>query len=269
MPSAWIDYLPLWLLFLLTAGLVVLSIEAGRWLAIRRFRSAAKPADGPISAVIGSTVGLLAFLLAFTFGLAAARFDLRRQLLLDEVNSINTCNLRAGIIPEPLRFETRRLLRDYVQTRVELAGQPHRLPQLLPAFLEKSQSQLDALWNQAERVADADRNSEMYALFVTSVHDVIDMHNKRVVVGQYRIPGSIWLALYFVAILSMVSVGYHFGIDASRDFSINLLLAFSFSVVIALIADLDNPSAGNLRVSQQPLLDLNQRLKATAQAGSH
>lgn len=267
MASAWIDFLPLWLLFLLTAGLVMLSVEAGRCLAIRRFRGAAKPADGPIGAVVGSTLGLLAFLLAFTFGLAAARFDLRRQLLLDEVNSINTCDLRAGLIPEPLRIATRRLLRDYVQTRIELAEDPRRLPQLLPAFLEKSQGQLDTLWQQAEQVAEADRNSEMYALFVTSVHDVIDLHSKRVVVGQYRIPGSIWIALYVVAILSMIAVGYHFGIDGTRDLSVNLLLAFSFSVVIALIADLDNPSAGSLYVSQRPLLDLNQRLKTTEQAG--
>lgn len=262
MPFVWIDLLPLWLMFLLTAGLVILSIEAGRYVAVRRFRDAAKPADGPISAVIGSTLGLLAFLLAFTFGLAATRFDLRRQLLLDEVNAINTCNLRAGIIPEPWRLETRKVLRDYVRTRINLAQNRKRLPQLLPAFLEESQGQLDALWNVAERVAEADRNSEMYAMFVSSVHDVIDAHSRRVIVGQYRIPGSIWLALYIVAILSMIAVGYHFGIGDSRALSVNLLLAFSFSVVIAMIADLDNPSTGGLSVSQKPLLDLDQRLQA-------
>jgi hypothetical protein len=39
-----------------------------------------------------------------------------------------------------------------------------------------------------------------------------------------------------------------------------ILLAVIFTTVIMLIADLDRPQAGFLRVSQQPLIDLLNRI---------
>jgi hypothetical protein len=67
--------------------------------------------------MVGAALGLLAFILAFTFGLAAARFDNRRQVLLDEANAIGTTYLRAGVLPERSE-QIRTLLRDYVSTRL-------------------------------------------------------------------------------------------------------------------------------------------------------
>jgi hypothetical protein len=75
--------------------------------------------------MVGATLGLLAFILAFTFGLAAARFDTRRQLLLDEANAIGTTYLRAGMLPERGQ-QVRDLLRHYVAARLE-AVQPGKL----------------------------------------------------------------------------------------------------------------------------------------------
>jgi hypothetical protein len=260
MTKVWVDLIPLWMLFFATVAIVVASVEAGRYLAIRRLKNTEKPADSPVSAVIGSTLGLLAFLLAFTFGIAAARFDARRELLLEEVNAINTCYLRAGMIPNQQQQAVRALLRDYVHQRAELSRRPDQLPKALAQFVIHANESLDKLWELAEQVAEIDRNSEMYSLFVDSVNTVIDSHATRLTVGLYRIPGSIWLALYAVSILSMFAVGYHFGISGGRDLFINLFLAISFSVVIVLIADLDNGTTGNLSVSQQPMYDLDEKL---------
>ena len=56
-------------------------------------------------------------------------------------------------------------------------------------------------------------------------------------------------------------MGYHSGLaGTSRSMAI-LPVAFTFSVVIALIADLDRPQEGILRVSQQALIDLRQSMK--------
>ncbi len=62
--------------------------------------------------VIAVSLGLLAFMLAFTFGIAANRFDTRKQLVLDEINAIGTTYLRANTLPEPPRTKIRKLLRD-------------------------------------------------------------------------------------------------------------------------------------------------------------
>lgn len=44
-----------------------------------------KDLEAPVDTAVGATMGLLAFILAFNFGLTASRFDARRELLLNEV----------------------------------------------------------------------------------------------------------------------------------------------------------------------------------------
>ncbi len=252
----WLDYIPLWALFAVTVLLVQAAIESGYRLAAFRKRQSITGIDAPIGSVIGGTLGLLAFLLAFTFGMAASRFDTRRQLLLDEVNAIGTCYLRADLVTDPERAEIRQRLREYVHLRAELVKQPQTLPQALV----RSEVLQDELWSQAVLVAKKDSSSEMHALFVDSLNTVIDFHTKRVVVSQYHIPDAIWLALYLVSMLSMAGVGYQFGLAGTRDFAISCCLALAFSIVIALIADLDRVYEGTLQVSQQPMIELDRKL---------
>jgi hypothetical protein len=68
------------------------------------------------------------------------------------------------------------------------------------------------------------------------------------------------LALYFITILAMGAVGYHFVIAGADSFLISIMLSLAFSSVILLIADLDRPSGGFLRVSQKPMLELQKKM---------
>src|SRR5215471_9222007 len=113
-----LDVLPLWGLFLAILLLVLLSVEGGYRLGIYRRSRSEEEKEAPVGAMVGATLGLLAFMLAFTFGLAAARFDTRRHVLLDEANAIGTTYLRAGMLPERGE-QIRTLLRDYVAARLE------------------------------------------------------------------------------------------------------------------------------------------------------
>ena len=258
--KTWLDYFPLWALLPLTVLLVLAAVEGGFRFAVFRRRQSDKAIDAPISSVIGGTLGLLAFLLAFTFGMAGSRYDKRRELLLDEVNAIGTCYLRAGMVPESERIETRLRLREYVHLRAEIVNSRETMPQAL-ARMETLQ---DELWSQALLVAQNDSSSEMHALFVDSLNAMIDFHTKRVVVSRYRIPDAIWVALYVVSMLSMAGVGYQFGLAGTRDVAISLFLALAFSIVICLIADLERGYEGTLKVSQQPMIELDRKLKASA-----
>ena len=104
----------------------------------------------------------------------------------------------------------------------------------------------------------------MHALFVDSLNSVIDFHTKRLVVSQYRIPNAIWMALFVVSMLSMAGVGYQFGLAGTRDMAISLSLALAFSIVIWLIAELECGYRGALQVNQQPMIELDRKLNATA-----
>ena len=95
-----LDVLPLWGLFLTIVLLVLAAIEAGYRLGSYRHRYAGREKEAPVGAMVGATLGLLAFMLAFTFGMAASRFDTRKQLVLDEANAIGTTYLRTAMLPE-------------------------------------------------------------------------------------------------------------------------------------------------------------------------
>jgi hypothetical protein len=112
-----LDALPLWGLFLVIVVLVLFSIEGGHRLGRYRRTRSEQEKDAPVGAMVGSTLGLLAFMLAFTFGMAASRFDTRKSLVLDEANAIGTTYLRAAMLPDR-RGEVRGLLRDYVDARL-------------------------------------------------------------------------------------------------------------------------------------------------------
>src|SRR5260221_3294587 len=116
-----LDGLPLWGLFLVTVAIVALSVEAGFRLGHYRRQGSDAEKEAPVGAIAGATLGLLAFVLAFTFGLAASRFDARRQIVLKESNAIGTCYLRAGLLAAPHAAAARKLLRDYVDVRLRAA----------------------------------------------------------------------------------------------------------------------------------------------------
>src|SRR5712672_1661061 len=94
-----LDALPLWGVFLVILVVVLLSVECGCRLGKYRRNRHEQEKETPVGAMVGATLGLLSFILAFTFGLAAARFDTRRQVLLDETNAIGTTYWRAGMLP--------------------------------------------------------------------------------------------------------------------------------------------------------------------------
>jgi hypothetical protein len=203
-------------------------------------------------------------MMAFTFGIMAARFDTRKELLLDEVNAIGTAYLRAGLLREPQRTETRRLMRQYVDLRVGLAMGKGG-PETLREAIARSEAMQNSLWSHAEALAVADRSSQIDALFISALNETFDLHTKRVVVAlQYRIPIVVWGVLLFVSVLSMAAVGFQFGLSGKRSLLANLALTLTFSAVTFLIFDLDRPTQGWFRVSQQPMIELQQKLNAPA-----
>ncbi|MFZ1865424.1 MAG: hypothetical protein WAU39_14455 [Polyangiales bacterium] len=192
--------------------------------------------------------------------MTASRYDARKQLLLEEANSIGTTYLRAGLLGEPYPNEVRALLREYVGLRLRLANESDTLAHVLA----RSEEIQNRLWSQVEQMSASTPPSVLQVLFIQSLNDMIDLQTKRVAVGQqYRVPGTIWLALYLVAGLAMIAVGFHFAQSRHRQILVSLILALAFSSILVLIADLDRAAEGTVRVSQQPLIDLQQRFDTT------
>ncbi len=254
---------PLWIVFAATVVVVLLSIVAGY--KIGHYVQHRKKDGSVISAgsVVAASLGLLAFMLAFTFGIASNRFDARKQIVLNEVNTIGTTYLRADTLPEPPRSEARKLLKDYVNTRASLADTDYwNKPEKVQQLIGKSEAIQDQLWSQVVYMGRTYPDSEIVSLYITSLNEMIDLHTERLVVGlQYHIPGTIWGALYLLTVLTFGLVGFEIGISGGGNIWASFIIALIFSTVILLITDLDRPMQGHIAVSQKPMLDLQQKLQ--------
>lgn len=251
-----LDFLPLPALFVLTVLVVLLSIEAGFFLGRRRARILEPEKETAVGAMVGASLGLLAFLLAFTFGFAATRFETRRLALLHEVNAIGTTYLRTGALPEPQRSEARQLLREYVHVRLEGA----RSSDLEPA-IRRSKEIHGELFSIASALGEQDPRSIVVGLFTESLNELIDLHTIRITEGlRVRIPSIIWIVLYAITVLGMMEIGYQTGLAGRRRPLSIPAMALAFAAVILLIADLDRPLQGVIRVSQVGLEELQQEI---------
>jgi len=250
------DAIPIGVLFAATIIIVVITIEAGYRLGHAVHRRSAGEKESSVSAITAAILGLVAFMLAFTFGIVTNRYDARKALVLEEANAIGTAYLRSDFLPEKDRGEAAGLFREYVDYR--LASAKWRdLTQLQKALVESDRIQR-RLWEMAVANARKDMNSDVAALYIDALNHVIDIHASRVAVAlQARVPGGIWLVLYVLIVLGMIGVGYQTAIAGSaRRSRATPILAVAFSLVIVLIASPDRPHGRFITVSQQPLADL-------------
>src|SRR5262245_28314507 len=248
-----IFHVPIWSVFVGTLFLALASVEVGyRWAGKRQDRRNLEK-EAPVGGMVGATLGLLAFLLAFSFGIASDAYQARKLALVEESNAIRMTYLETGVIPEKYRAEVRSVLRQYVDERLRWAnGQPDE-----PG--KSARDLLDRLWSSAATVGE--QNPGGFDAFLGSVSRIIELQQERMLVRERsRIPDAIWAVLYFVALLAMSAVGYHGGVAGTSRSPVMLAVAIAFSAVIMVIADLDRPGHGFINVSQQPMIELRRTL---------
>jgi len=244
-------------MFIIPLLAVLIALYLGQRYGIYSIKKSPELQQSAVGSVVGAVFGLLAFVLAFTFQIAANHFDSRKNKLLEEVTNIRTTYLRAGLIDEPICSGTKKLLVEYVDQRVELTRDFSKLS----LVLSRSQQILDTLWSYAELLAKRDRSSEVYSLYTSSVNDLVDNYNQRVTVAlEYRIPAVVFYVLYVILIFSMFVLGYQFGISGKGSFKINVSMAIVFALVLFLITALDRPELGLAKINQKPLFTLQNQL---------
>ncbi|MCC6410290.1 MAG: DUF4239 domain-containing protein [Saprospiraceae bacterium] len=235
--------------------IVVSAIEIGYRFGNRILTTAKQEKESPVSAIVGSILGLLAFILAFTFSMVTERFDARKALVREEASALRNVWLRADFLPDSNRDEVARLLRSYIDHRInvlQLYQSDH-----LAEVLDSSERIQKRLWDMAVTNARVDMNSDVAALYIEALNEMINVRAMRITLGLHtRLPMGIWLILYMLVFLSMAGVGYQTAIVGSRRSWSTLILAISFSLVIALISILDRPYSRFLAVPQDPLQEV-------------
>jgi hypothetical protein len=181
------------------------------------------------------------------------RYNERRSLLVEEAISIETTYLRAGMLPQPYRDNARDLLRHYVDARLDFNNAGLDAARSSEATNPSTHIQAQ-LWADALAVVKTDRTGIM-ATYVNSLNETIDLHEKRVAALENRIPVPIW---YLILCVSAIAI-FCRGLTLTGRFWLTLVLVpITIAIVVALVADLDSPSSGLIRLDQRAM----QRLKA-------
>jgi hypothetical protein len=253
-----LDDVSVWWILIGTMGLVLLCLEVGIRMGRRRQRSGKGKLEMS-GAMVGAVLGLLSFLLAFTFNGASTRHEARKALVIEETNAIETTWLRAGLLAEPAAAAMRGLLRDYVDVRLKavMGGMD------MATAIRESERLHAQMWALAQDAGRREPGSITTGLLIQSLNEVIDIHLKRLTTGvRARVLGTIWATLYLLLAAGMAMVGMQIGQSEGRHFELEVALAVTFSMVLFLIANLDRPQEGLLKVSQQAMSELQAKLHA-------
>jgi hypothetical protein len=225
----------------------------------RRFQ---KNMEGGLGAIESALFGLLALILAFTFGQADSRYNQRRGVVIEESNDIGTAILRADMYVDSERVAFRKDFLNYVNSRISFYESGRNMA-VINKLNDSSNFYASHLWNRATRLSKDPANLAASNQMIPALNTMIDITTTRNAALEATIPESILLLLFSLSMICCFFIGY--SVDDKKKLN---RLAFAgfiilITMVIFVILDLDRPRRGfiNLDRSQQHIKDLLQMLK--------
>jgi hypothetical protein len=245
-------------ILVLVLGFVTLWLSAKIGASFRRRRRNPEEAEREDFAVVmAGTMTLLALIIGFTFSMASSRYDQRKNLEESEANAIGTEYVRADFLPAADAARIRSLLRNYLDQRVSFyeTRDGRKLQQIGAATAELEND----LWS-AVRGPAAAQPTPVVSTVVTGMNDVLNSRGYTQAAWLNRIPLAAWGLMLAMAVSCNLLIGF----GARRGEAKTLLLfvlPLIVSISFALIANIDSPRGGLVRVYPQNLASLSQSLQ--------
>ena len=235
----------------------LIGLWASTWIgvAVRR-KIPPEDAQHDLDFVIGSILTLLGLLIGFSFSMATSRYDQRKDYEEEEANAIGTEYVRVEFLPQTETVMIQRLLSRYLDQRITNyeTRDPRRISKL-DSEIAQLQGQM---WTQV-RTAAALNPSPLMATVVTGMNDVLNRQGYTQAAWWNRLPLAAWGLMATIAVVCSVLVG--FAARSPRGI-LFVILPFVISISFLLIADIDSPRGGLIRVSPQNLISLQKSIHA-------
>src|SRR5271156_311274 len=231
--------------FVFLVSFVVLWLSARIGVGFRRREVPDEDTRHDLDLAVAATLTLLGLLIGFTFSMATSRYDQRKNYEEAEANAIGTEYTRADLLPAADAAATRTLLKNYLDLRISFYGL--RDPQRLRENDAQTARMQDDLWSGVRTPAMAQPNP-LLALVVSGMNDVLNAQGYTQAAWLNRIPLSAWLLMGVIALLCNAMIGYGAGKRKSRSIVL-ALLPLAVSMSFFLIADIDSPRGGIIRVN--------------------
>lgn len=207
------------------------------------------------SIVLSASLTLLGLLIGFSFSMAISRYDLRKNYEEEEANAIGTEYLRADLLPDPARMEVQEKLKNYLDLRI--AKYELHSSQDAAELALKTASLQDAMWLDVKNATAANPSPVMVPV-MTGMNDVINRQGYTQAARWNRIPPPAWALMAIIAVFSNFLIG--FGANKVRVF-VFAIVPLAIAVSFLLIADIDSPQGGMIRVAPRNLIVLADSLK--------
>jgi hypothetical protein len=220
----------------------------------RRAMAPGKDRWADLDLVRAATLTLLGLIIGFSFQMAITRYDQRKTYEREEANAIGTEFLRADLLPAEDAAKVRALLAQYVQQRV-LFYTIDDAAALARVDAETTNLQ-NALWQTVSTAANASPTPPR-TLAVAGMNDVINAEGYTEASWLNRIPLAAWGMMGLIAIAANLILGYG---ERQTDSLLLLVVPVVVSIAIFLIADIDSPRGGVIRVLPQNLIALSHSL---------
>jgi len=246
---------------LLVFGVAFLVLLCSVWVGATVCRSVWKPAEearDDFGVILAAALTLLGLIVGFSFSMATNRYDLRKSLEEAEANAIGTEFVRADLMPAADAARMRALLRDYFDQRL-LFYQTTNARELDSINARTAQLQI-LLWSSILEPVKATPTPPM-ALVVAGMNDVLNSQGYTQAAWWNRIPSAAWALMLAIAICCHVLIGYG-ARDPRAERTILLVLPLVTSISFFLIADIDSPRGGVIRIQPQNLLSIENTLRA-------
>jgi hypothetical protein len=240
---------------------VLLSIEVGYRMGIRR-RSRMPQNLKPIHPAVESSVfTLMGLLIAFTFYGAGSRFDARRNLMVREANAIGTTYLRLDLLPPETQPELRQDFRTYVRSRLDVYRKIADF-KALDTALDQSVALQHSVWNKTVDATKGIGPAEK-SLVLTTLNQMIDITTEQTVALVTHPPTAVFVMLALMVIASSALVGYTMSAFAVRDWVSTLIFALTVSIAVYVILDYEFPRVGFVRIDpvDQVLVETLKQMK--------
>ena len=238
--------------FALSRGAVALGLPRSLFGRRRPLREELREDFGVVQAAILTLLGLL---IGFTFSMAVSRYDQRKNYEEAEANAIGTEYVRADLLPVADASRARDLLRNYLDQRVLFyTTRDERELERISDSTARLQAEL---WSTVQARATASP-TPVIALAVSGMNDVLNSQGYTQFAWWNRIPVAAWGLMVAIAICCNLLIGYS---ARRRGAVLLLILPVAVSVSFFLIADMDSPRRGLIRVQPQNLISLSQSLQ--------
>jgi hypothetical protein len=200
--------------------------------------------------VLGATLTLLGLIIGFTFSMAVSRYDQRKNLEEEEANAIGTEYVRADFLPAANAARVRALLKSYLYRRILFytTAEGHLLEQnnVQTAQLQKE------MWSEVKGPT-SENPTPLSSIVALGMNDVLNSQGYSQAAWWNRIPVAAWILLITIGILCNVLIGY---LAHDRSAFPFWILPTFLAISLFLIADIDSPARGVIRVHPQNLENL-------------